>query len=193
MLKQMSLIFAVSLAAAVAGCASTPTVTTQTVIVAGVGPVEVERLDVEIVDVQPDERMVAVRQGRQTWDVAVPAVFGNLRNISPGDRVEIRRVEGVVLSARRARRGAKPSIIYTEAVSDPSFQNLPDKFVVRSLTVTARFESFDPATGIVSYVGPAGPRTRTVTDPVIQNDMRRIRRGDMVELTFAEAFHFQKY
>lgn len=193
MLKRISMIFAISLAAAVAGCATSPTVTTQTVIVAGVGPVEVERMNVEIVDVEPAERIVRVRQDRNTWQVAVPEVFGNLQNINAGDRVEIRRVEGVILGARRARRGAQPSIVYTETVSDPSFQNLPDKFVVRTLTLTARFESFDPATRVVNYVGPAGPRTHTVADPAIQSDLRRLRRGDMVELTFAEAFHFQKY
>lgn len=193
MLKPMSLIFAMALAAAVAGCATTPTVTSQTVIVAGVGPVEVEQLNVEIVDVDPAARMVLVRQGGHTWNVAVPEVFGNLQNIGPGDRVEIRHVEGAVLAARRARKGAKPDIVYTETVSDPSFQNLPDKYVVRTLTLTARFEKFDPATGIVNYVGPAGPRTHMVSDPVIRNDIRRLRRGDMVELTFAEAFHFQKY
>ena len=193
MLKQMSLIFAVSLTVGLAGCATAPIVTSQTVIVAGVGPVEVEQLDVDVVDVQPAERMVVIRQGRQTWPVAVPEVFGDLQNINAGDRVQIRRVEGVILGAKRARKGAKPAIVYTEAASGPSFQNLPDKFVVRTLTVTARFESFDPATGIVSYVGPAGPRTRTVSDPAIQDGIRRLRRGDMVELTFAEGFHFQKY
>lgn len=193
MLKQMSMVVAIALAAGVAGCATSPTVTSQTVIVAGVGPVEVEQMNVEIVDVEPAERIVRVRQGRNTWQVAVPEVFGNLQNINAGDRVEIRRVEGVILGARRARKGAQPSIVYTETVSDPSFQNLPDKFVVRTLTLTARFESFDPATRIVNYVGPAGPRTHTVADPVIQNDLRRLRRGDMVQLTFAEAFHFQKY
>ncbi|PTM42852.1 hypothetical protein [Bosea sp. 124] len=192
MSKHMSWIFAISLAAGVAGCAPAPMVTTQTVIVAGVGPVEVEQLDVEIVDVQPAERIVLVRQGRNTWHVAVPEVFGNLQNIRPGDRVEIRRVEGAILGAMRARKGARPGVVYTEAVSGP-FQNLPDKFVVRSLTLTARFESFDPGTGIVSYVGPAGPRSLMVVDPVIKADLRRLRRGDMVELTFAEAFHFQKY
>jgi hypothetical protein len=193
MLKQMSLIFAVSLTVGLAGCATDPIVTSQTVIVAGVGPVDVEQLDVEIADVQPADRMVVVRQGRQTWPVAVPEVFGDLQNINAGDRVHIRRVEGVILGAKRARKGARPTIVYTEAVSGPSFQNLPDKFVVRTLTVTARFESYDPATGIVSYVGPAGPRTRAVSDPVIQNDIRRLRRGDMVDVTFAEAFQFQKY
>jgi len=190
MLKKIGMIAAVSFA--LAGCATTPMVTSQTVIVAGIGPVEVERLDVEIAAVNPAERIVVVKQGRQTWPVAVPEVFGNLQNISPGDRVEVRRVEGVILGARRARKGAKPAIIYTEAAADSSFQNLPEKFVVRSLTVTARFEKFDPATNVVSYVGPAGARTHTVSDPDIQNDIRRLKRGDMVELTFAEAFLLQK-
>ncbi|WID94241.1 hypothetical protein QO058_15300 [Bosea vestrisii] len=190
MLKKISVIAAVSFA--LAGCATTPTVTSQTIIVAGVGPVEVERLDVEVAAVNPAERIVVVKQGRQTWPVAVPAVFGNLQNISPGDRVEVRRVEGVVLGAKRARKGAKPAIIYTEAAADSSFQNLPERFVVRSLTVTARFEKFDPETNVVSYVGPAGPRTHVVADPDIQNDIRRLKRGDMVELSFAEAFLLQK-
>lgn len=190
MLKRIGMITAVSFA--LAGCATTPMVTSQTVIVAGIGPVEVERLDVEIAAVNPAERIVVVKQGRQTWPVAVPEVFGNLQNISPGDRVEVRRVEGVILGAKRARKGAKPAIIYTEAAADSSFQNLPEKFVVRSLTVTARFEKLDPATNVVSYVGPAGARTHTVADPDIQNDLRRLKRGDMVELTFAEAFLLQK-
>ena len=190
MLKTMSVIAAVSLA--LAGCATAPTVTSQTIIVAGVGPVEVERLDVEIAAVNPAERIVVVKQGRQTWPVAVPEVFGNLQNIAPGDRVEVRRVEGVILGARRARKGARPAIIYSEAAADSSFQNLPEKFVVRSLTVTARFDKFDPATNVVSYVGPAGPRTHVVSDPEIQSDIRGLKRGDMVELTFAEAFLLQK-
>lgn len=192
MSKPISWILSIALAVGIAGCAAYPTVTTQTVLVAGVGPVEVEQLNVEVVDVQPDERIVLVRQGARSWHVAVPEVFGNLRNIQPGDRVEIRRVEGVILGARRARKGARPDIVYAEAVSGP-FQNLPDRFVVRSLTVTAQLRAFDPTTGIVSYDGPLGPRSLTVVDPDIKRDLRRLRRGDMVELTFAEAFHFQKY
>lgn len=193
MSKHRNWIFAIPLAAGLAGCAPVPVVTTQTVIVAGVGAVEVEQLNVEIVDVDPAARIVLVRQGRSTWPVVVPEVFGNLQNIRAGDRVEIRRVEGAVLSARRARKGAKPGIVYAEAVSGPPFQNLPDKFVVRSLTLTARFETFDPATSVVNYVGPMGPRSLTVADPMIKNDLRRLKRGDMIELAFTEAFHFQKY
>lgn len=191
MSKHLGWILAVALAAGIAGCAG-PTVTTSTVVVAGLGPVDIEQMNVEVVDVQPAERIVVVRQGVRSWHVAVPAVFGNLQNIQPGDKLEIRRAEGVILGARRARKGAKPAIVYTEAVSGPPFQNLPDKFVVRTLTLTARFQAFDPSTGVVSFEGPLGQRSLTVVDPTIKQDLTRIRRGDMIELTFAEAFHFQK-
>lgn len=192
MSKRMSWALVVALGLGVAGCAY-PTVTSQTVIVAGVGPVEVERIRVEVAAVDPAARMVTVRQGRFAWDLAVPDVFGDLQGLSVGDRLDIMRAEGVILGARRARKGARPGIVYADAVGEPSFSNLPDKYVIRSLTLTARFERFDPATGIVDFVGPAGPRSLTVTDQRIKDDLRRIRRGDMIDLTFAEAVYIQKY
>lgn len=192
MSKRMSWALVVALGLGVAGCAY-PTVTSQTVIVAGVGPVEVERIRVEVAAVDPAARMVIVRQGRFAWDLAVPDVFGDLQGLSVGDRLDIMRAEGVILGARRARKGARPGIVYADAVGEPSFSNLPDKYVIRSLTLTARFERFDPATGIVDFVGPAGPRSLTVTDQRVKDDLRRIRRGDMIDLTFAEAVYIQKY
>lgn len=180
---------AISLALGAAACATYPEVATRTVIVEGVGPVEIEQLNVRVVTVDRDSRSVVVEQRGYRWLVAVPPLFGDLRNVREGDQVEIRRVEGAIVSVRRARRGARPGITYTEAVSGPPFQNLPDKYVVRAVTLTARFEKFDPASGVVNYVGPTGPRTHTVVDPDIKQDLRRLRRGDMVDLTFAEAFH----
>lgn len=186
-----NLALAISLALGVAACA--PTITSQTIIVPGAGPVEVERINVEVADVDPGARIVAVRQGRFVWDVAVPDVFGDLQGIRAGDRLDIQRAEGVILGVRRARKGARPGIVYADAVGSPSFQNLPDKYVVRSLTLTARFERFDPATGVVNFVGPAGRRSLSVVDATIKEDLRRMRRGDMIELTFAEAIYIQKY
>ncbi|TCR66605.1 hypothetical protein [Bosea sp. BK604] len=189
MSKHISWIVALSIAAAVAGCATTPVVNTTTVIVAGVGPVEIESLSVRVVSVDRPSRSVIVEQRGRRWLVDVPPLFGDLSNVRVGDTVEIRRIEGAVLEVRRSRRGAKPGITYTEAVSGPQFQNLPDKYVVRALTLTARFERFDPATNVVSYVGPLGPRTLNVADPAIRAELQTMRRGDMVDLTFAEAFH----
>lgn len=187
------LFWALAMSLALAGGACAPTVTSRTVIVAGVGPVEVEQIDVEVVDVEPAMRIATVRQGRFVWEVYVPEVFGDLQNVRSGDRLQIQRAEGVILGARRARKGARPGIVYADAVGTPSFQNLPDKYVMRSLTLTARFERFDPATGIVNFVGPAGPRSLTVVDPAVREDLARMRRGDMVDLTFAEAIYIQKF
>lgn len=185
--------WAILLMLAIGGAGCAPVVTTQTILVAGVGPVEVEQITVEVVGVDVLTRTVTVRQGRFTWDVSVPEIFGTLENLNTGDRLEIQRAEGVILGARRARKGARPGIVYADAVGSPSFQNLPDKYVIRSLTLTARFESFDAATGVVSFVGPAGPRSLTVTDPMIKTDLARMRRGDMIDLTFAEAVYIQRF
>lgn len=187
--KHLGLILAMAIAAGTAGCAAYPEITTQTVIVSGVGPVEIERLRVRVLSVDPPNRSVVVEQGRSSWLVAVPPVFGNLENLRVGDMVEINRIEGVLVEVRRSRRGSRPGITYTEAATEPTFQNLPDKYVVRAVTLTARFERFDAENNTVSYVGPLGARTLAVRDPVVRGELQRLRRGDMVDLTFAEAFH----
>jgi ribosomal protein L21E len=189
MSKHIGLIVAISLAAGLAGCATSPEITTQTVIVAGVGPVDIERLNVQVVSVDRPNRTVLVEQRGLRWLVDVPPVFGNLETIREGDMVDISRVEGVVVEVRPNRRGAKPGITYTETASTPAFQNLPERFVTRSLTLTARFERFDAASSVVSYVGPLGPRSLTVVDPAVKQRLQRFKRGDMVDLTFDEAFY----
>lgn len=181
--------FAVALALGAAGCATTPVVTTETVIIAGVGPVEIERLTVRVVSIDRPNRSVIVEQRGSRWLVDVPPVFGNLENLREGDMVQINRVEGIIVDVRRPRRGTKPGITYTEAATEPTFQNLPDKYVVRAVTLTARFERFDRESSVVHYVGPFGPRTLTVTDPAVKAELRKFKRGDMVDLSFAEAFH----
>ncbi|MGX1791165.1 hypothetical protein ACWIGM_30760 [Bosea sp. NPDC055332] len=189
MSKHVNWIFALAVMTAASGCAPYPLVSSETVVVAGVGPVEVERLNVRVVSVNRAARSVVVAQGRHEWLVSVPPVFGDLRRVRAGDMVEISRIEGAAVDVRRSRRGDRPGITYTEAVSGPPFQNLPDKYVVRAATLTARFERFDPVSSVVSYVGPFGPRSLTVVDPAVKAELQTFGRGDMVDLTFAEAFH----
>jgi hypothetical protein len=117
-----------------------------------------------VVSIDRANRSVVVEQNRSTWRVDVPPVFGNLDRVREGDNVEIRRVEGVLLGMGRSKRGAKPAIIYAEAASEPQFQSLPDRFVVRAVTLTARFERFDAANDVVSHVGSFDPRSLRVTD-----------------------------
>ena len=190
MSKHIGLIVAISLAAGVAGCATSPEITTQTVIVAGVGPVDIERLNVRVVSIDRPNRSVLVEQRGNRWVVDVPPIFGNLETVREGDMVDISRVEGAVVEVRPNRRGgAQPGVTYTETASTAAFQNLPERFVTRTVTLTARFERFDPASSVVSYVGPLGPRSLTVVNPAVKERLRRFKRGDMVDLSFEEAFY----
>ncbi|WP_162246197.1 hypothetical protein [Bosea sp. Leaf344] len=189
MLRSIGYPLALVISLGCAGCG--PLIITDTVSVAGVGPVEIDRIQVQVVSISPEERLATVRQGRYTWQVFVPPVFGNLRNVRPGDRLQISRIEGVALSVERARKGASAGITYNAFVSDGYFQNLPDKFVARSLTLTARIEQFDPNAGIVSYLGPSGLRKTRVIDPALRNAFAQFRRGDLVELTFSEAVYIE--
>lgn len=188
MSRHIGLIVAISIAAGLAGCATYPEVTTQTVIVSSVGPVEIERLNVRVVSIDRPNRALTVEQRGYRWLVDVPPVFGNLENLREGDTVDISRVEGVVVEVRPNRRGAKPGITYTEIGASSTFQNLPERFVARSVTLTAKFERFDAASGVVSYVGPFGPRSITVVDPAVKARLQKFKRGDMVDLSFEEAF-----
>ncbi len=188
MSKRMSWIFALPIAAALAGCATGPVVTSQTVIVAGVGPVEIERLTSGWwTSTGPIARSLSNSAGANRL-VEVPPLFGDLQTVRV--RRQCRRLGGSRACSWMSgckRRGSKPGITYTEATSGP-FQNLPDKYVVRGVTITARFEQFDAASGVVSCVGPLGPRSITATDPAVRAELQTFRKGEMVDLSFVEAF-----
>lgn len=189
MSKHIGATLAIAIAVSAASCAPYPEITSRTVIVSGIGPVEVEHLTVRVVSIDRPHRSVVVEQHGNQWLVEVPPVFGDLERLRAGDQVEISRVEGVAVGVRPSKRGSRPGIAYTEASTEPTFQNLPDKYVVRAVTLTAKFERFDADNNTVSYVGPLGPRSLAVRDPIVKTELRKLRRGDMVDLTFAEAFH----
>lgn len=160
----------------------------QTVVVAGVGPAAIEQLNVRVAAVDRASRTMIVQQRGHRWLVEVPEVFGDLSMVRVGDRLDIRRIDGAIVAVSRNRKGVKPGIRYSEGGADAGFQNLPARFVTRTVTVTARFNSFNPATKLVSYVGPDGPRSLPVVDPGVADGLQRLKRGDMVNLVFAEAF-----
>ena len=60
MSKHIALVLAFSIAAGMTGCATGPEISSSTVIVAGVGPVEVERLNVRVVSIDRPNRSVVV-------------------------------------------------------------------------------------------------------------------------------------
>ncbi len=162
----------------------------QTVDVRGLGGVAVDSFNVRVLSVDLPTRTVQVeRRGRQ-WRVTLPEEFGSLNALRRRDRLQINRVESALVSVDPAQRGARPDVAFSTARNDGMFGNLPARWVVRNVTVTARFTSFDAARGTVSYEGPEGARTVRVTDPAVVTALQRLKKGDMVRLSFTEATEF---
>jgi len=162
----------------------------RTVEVRGLGGVAVDSFNVRVLSVDLPTRTVQVeRRGRQ-WRITLPEEFGSLNALRRRDRLQINRVESALVTVAPARRGARPDVTFSATRNDGLFGNLPARWVVRNVTVTARFVSFDAARGTVSYEGPEGPRTVRVADPAVVSALQQLKRGDMVNLSFTEATEF---
>ncbi|MBS7696494.1 MULTISPECIES: hypothetical protein [unclassified Chelatococcus] len=170
-----------------AGVITSPAIAQQSVNVRGLGAVAIDTIDVRVVSVDlPSRNVVVERRGRQ-WRITVPEDFGSLAALRRRDRLSIARVESALIAVTPARRGTRPDVVFTTGRDEGLFGNLPARWVVRNVTVTAQFTSFDAASGTVRYVGPEGPRTLRVIDPAVISMVQSLRRGDMVNLVFTEA------
>lgn len=185
-LKNWSLAFA--LLAGVASWSGSQPATAQTVIVAGVGPAAIDELNVKVAAVDRPNRTMIVQQRNHRWLVEVPEVFGDLSRVKVGDNLEIRRIDGAIAAVTRSKKKVKPGIRYSEGRADAVFQNLPSRFVTRTATVTAKFNSFDAARKVVMFDGPDGRRSLPVVDTGVADGLQQLKRGDMIEIVFTEAF-----
>lgn len=182
------LVLAVGLSAGVVATSLPSLAVAQTVLVAGVGPAVIEQMDVRVVSVNPPDHSMVVEQRGYRWLVLVPEIFGDLRSLRAGDRLQINRVDGAVIALNRSGKGSKPKLSYSESATDSTFQNLPARYVVQKVSVTGRFTGFDPATNTVSYAGPDGPRRRPVLDPVVIEGIKRLKKGDRIDAVFVQAY-----
>ena len=172
---------------ATAGMVTSPALAQRSVNVRGLGAVAVDNVDVRVVSVDlPSRNVVVERSGRQ-WRITVPEDFGSLAALRRRDRLTIDRVESALVAITPAGRGTKPDAVFTTARDEGLFDNLPARWIVRNVTITARFTSFDKASNVVRYVGPEGPRTIRAIDPTVISVLQTLRRGDMVSLVFTEA------
>lgn len=165
---------------------STPALA-QTISVRGIGPTVVQTERVRVVSVDRRSRNVVVERGGRQWRITVPQAFGSLAALRRRDRLDINRVESALVAVTRASAGARPDVVLTETRDDGTFGDLPARWVVRSVTVTAQFTSLDAARGIVNYVGPEGARTIRVVAPGVISALSTLRGGDMINLIFSEA------
>jgi len=157
----------------------------QSISVPGVGPVNMENVQVRVVSVDRDSRNVVVeRRGRQ-WRLSIPEEFGPLTALRRRDRLDINRVSGVAVSASPSQN-ARPDIVLSGGITTGAFEGLPAKWVQRKVTVTGKFVSLS-ANNVLTVDGPDGRRTIPVADPAILQTLRGMKAGQMIDVVFAEA------
>lgn len=140
---------------------------------------------VEAIDIK--QRLVTLRgpQGR-----SVPVKVGSnvdLSKFKKGDVVDIAYYQAVAVSAVPAGTAA-PGVTSASDAARSQKGEMPAGAMVDQTTVTARVVALDQRTHTVTFQGADG-RTRDVKvkNPELQEKMRGLKVGDLVQFTFTEA------
>lgn len=157
------------------------------VVLPGVGPVNILTYNAAFVSGDPATRRVVLEQpnGRR-WAVRVPALYADVLSMPVGQNLVIRVLPGEVTALGKARQG-KPGEVLAEEVLDAGLPGWPQDFGVRKVTVTTIFVGIDAAAGTVTFEAPDGTvRTMRSTDPKVLGDLQQVSPGDLAQITYFE-------
>lgn len=137
---------------------------------------------VEAVDRERREVMLRTGEGRYFTASLGPQVR-NFDQIETGDTVRVVYAESVVAEMAAVDDGGEP--IGTAVVARAAEGARPAAVVAGEVTEVVTFESFDPATGAVTFTTPDG-LTHSVVAPAMRDFAMRRRAGDRVRVTYTE-------
>jgi hypothetical protein len=141
---------------------------------------------VEKIDIKKRELSLKDEQGNQ-FMVEVPEDVTRFENIKKGDKVNVDYYESVALSLKKPEKGEKPSASEM-TMSGRAAGNLPGGMTGRRITATATVTKVDVANNKVSIKAPDGKMdTITVSDPGLQSDLGKLKKGDRIQATYTEA------
>jgi Cu/Ag efflux protein CusF len=149
-----------------------------------VGQLIHESATVQKVDTQKRELTLKDDAGN-TNIVQVPEDVTRLDKVKKGDRVDLDYYQSVALSIKKT--GETPSPSETKMIERAPGQ-LPGGLVARKITASAKVVKVDPTDNKVTIKGPGGAvDTINVSDPQLQSDLRKLKSGDRIEVTYSEA------
>jgi hypothetical protein len=140
---------------------------------------------VESVDQSTREVVLRGPEGNLVTVTAGPEVR-NLAQVRRGDRVHV--TYGAALAVEMAPPGGGPPAEVATGMARAEPGARPAGAVGQRVRARVRIQEVDPVTGRVAFVGPQGVR-RVVTpqNPAMADFARRLRPGDEVDMTYAEA------
>jgi Cu/Ag efflux protein CusF len=118
--------------------------------------------------------------------VQVPENVQNLKNIKPGDQVNIDYYQSLALSLKKPGTGSTG--VSTESFRQPSSGALPGGMQGQQITATAKIAKIDPSKDSVTIRSPSGEMdTINVSDPQARAELKKLKPGDAIQLTYTEA------
>jgi len=141
---------------------------------------------VDKVDKGKRQLMLKDEQGTQ-FKVNVPSEVTNFDAIKKGDKINVEYFSSVALALLKGEKGKAPSAEATtmvEKVPGP----LPGGMVAKKMSVTAEVVKVDTSANNLTIKGPGGAiETIHVTDPAMQADLAKLKKGDKIHASYNEA------
>jgi len=141
-----------------------------------------------VVKVDTKERRLTLKDERGTeFRVHVPEQVSRFEAIKKGDKIRVDYYEALALAIKKPEEGKAPSageVQMAERTPGP----LPGGMVARKLTGTAEVVKVDAENNRITLKGPKGEAdTIDVTDPAMQQQLSRLKKGDRIQVSYTEA------
>ncbi len=115
----------------------------------------------------------------------VPEDVTRLDKVKKGDQLNIDYYESVALSLKKPGHVTSPT---ETKMMERNQGALPGGLVARRITATAKVMKVDPAENKLTIKGPSGAvDTINVSDPAVQADLHKLKKGDRIQATYSEA------
>jgi Cu/Ag efflux protein CusF len=139
---------------------------------------------VKKVDMKKRELTLTDDTGNQMV-VQVPEDVTRLDQVKKGDRLNLDYYQSVALSLKKPGEASSP----VEAkIVERNEGALPGGIVARKITATAQVLKVNPAENKLTIKGPNGAvDTINVSDPDVQTDLHKLKKGDQIEVTYSQA------
>jgi Cu/Ag efflux protein CusF len=149
-----------------------------------VGRLEHTSATVQKVDTKKRELALKDEAGKQTI-VQVPEGVTRLERVKKGDRVDVDYYESVALSLKKPGEATSPT--ESEKVV-PKEGKLPGGLVARQISAPVKVVKVDPAANKLTIKSSDGDvDTINVSNPDLQADLRKLKEGDQIQVTYSEA------
>jgi Cu/Ag efflux protein CusF len=140
---------------------------------------------VKKVDASKREVTVAGADGNPVI-INVPSDVQGLDNVKPGDKLDVSYYESVVFSLRKP--GETGPRATSKSTEQPTSGAMPGGTASRQISATVRVVKIDRDANKLTIRSPNGEMdTIHVTDPQNQNELRKLKVGDELQVTYTEA------